>query len=240
MSKILANQIANYADGGPIEIKEGLNVPSGKPLQVNGATGTSGQVLSSDGTGLVWTSTSYFSGNYNDLTNKPVIPNAQVNSDWTASSGVAEILNKPTIPPQSSVITNSAGTAALAYNNSNGEFTYTPPDLSTFLTSYTESDPVFVASPANTITTGKIGNWDTTFGWGDHGTVGYLTSLTGSNIGTLQDVNLSTPPTADQVLKWDAVNNYWKAADDAQIAGATTLGELNNVSNTAPSTGQVL
>ena len=240
MSKILANQIANYADGGPIEIKEGLNVPSGKPLQVNGATGTSGQVLSSDGTGLVWTSTSYFSGNYNDLTNKPVIPNAQVNSDWTASSGVAEILNKPTIPPQSSVITNSAGTAALAYNNSNGEFTYTPPDLSTFLTSYTESDPVFVASPANTITTGKIGNWDTTFGWGNHGTVGYLTSLTGSNIGTLQDVNLSTPPTADQVLKWDAVNNYWKAADDAQIAGATTLGELNNVSNTAPSTGQVL
>jgi hypothetical protein len=28
----------------------------------------------------------------------PTIPNAQVNSDWNASSGVAEILNKPTIP----------------------------------------------------------------------------------------------------------------------------------------------
>jgi hypothetical protein len=38
------------------------------------------------------------SGNYNDLTNKPTIPNAQVNSDWNATSGVAEILNKPTIP----------------------------------------------------------------------------------------------------------------------------------------------
>lgn len=38
------------------------------------------------------------SGSYNDLTNKPTIPAAQVNSDWNANSGVAEILNKPTIP----------------------------------------------------------------------------------------------------------------------------------------------
>ena len=35
------------------------------------------------------------SGSYNDLTNKPTIPAAQVNSDWNASSGVAQILNKP-------------------------------------------------------------------------------------------------------------------------------------------------
>lgn len=38
-----------------------------------------------------------FSGSYNDLDNKPAIPAAQVNSDWNASSGVAEILNKPTL-----------------------------------------------------------------------------------------------------------------------------------------------
>ena len=37
------------------------------------------------------------SGSYNDLTNKPTIPAAQVNSDWNASSGVAEILNKPNL-----------------------------------------------------------------------------------------------------------------------------------------------
>lgn len=35
------------------------------------------------------------SGDYNDLSNKPSIPAAQVNSDWNAASGVAEILNKP-------------------------------------------------------------------------------------------------------------------------------------------------
>ena len=32
------------------------------------------------------------------IVGKPSIPAAQVNSDWNASSGVAEILNKPTIP----------------------------------------------------------------------------------------------------------------------------------------------
>jgi len=36
-------------------------------------------------------------GNYDDLINKPVIPEAQVNSDWNATSGIAEILNKPVL-----------------------------------------------------------------------------------------------------------------------------------------------
>lgn len=36
-------------------------------------------------------------GAYSDLTGTPTIPAAQVNSDWNASSGVAEILNKPTL-----------------------------------------------------------------------------------------------------------------------------------------------
>ena len=40
---------------------------------------------------------SFFSGDYNDLINKPTIPAAQVNSDWNATSGVAQILNKPSL-----------------------------------------------------------------------------------------------------------------------------------------------
>ena len=36
-------------------------------------------------------------GSYDDLSNKPTIPAAQVNSDWNATSGVAQILNKPTL-----------------------------------------------------------------------------------------------------------------------------------------------
>lgn len=37
------------------------------------------------------------SGSYNDLSNRPTIPAAQVNSDWNATSGVAQILNKPSL-----------------------------------------------------------------------------------------------------------------------------------------------
>lgn len=37
------------------------------------------------------------SGSYNDLSGKPTIPATQVNSDWNAVSGTAQILNKPTL-----------------------------------------------------------------------------------------------------------------------------------------------
>ena len=38
------------------------------------------------------------SGSYKDLNDKPTIPAEQVNADWNATSGKAQILNKPTIP----------------------------------------------------------------------------------------------------------------------------------------------
>lgn len=53
-----------------------------------------------------------FSGDYDDLDNKPTIPAAPVNADWNATSGLAEILNKPTIPivpTNVSAFTNDAG-----------------------------------------------------------------------------------------------------------------------------------
>ena len=37
------------------------------------------------------------SNSYNDLTDKPTIPSAQVNADWEATSGAAEILHKPNL-----------------------------------------------------------------------------------------------------------------------------------------------
>ena len=184
MSKILANQIANFGDDSPIEIKEGLNVPAGKPIQAAGNAGTSGQVLSSTGTSIAWSTP--FSGDYNSLTNKPTIPAAQINSDWNATSGLGVIFNKPTVPPLSSVTTAAAGTAALSYNSTNGEFTFTPPDLSGYLTSYTETDPVFAASDAAAVTAAKISNWDAAHGWGNHASAGYLTSYTETQ--TLDDV----------------------------------------------------
>jgi len=47
------------------------------------------------------------------IKNKPTIPAAQVNSDWNATSGVAEILNKPTIPSTSGFVPYTGATADL-------------------------------------------------------------------------------------------------------------------------------
>lgn len=66
------------------------------------ATNPSGYITSSS---LTWNnitgkptfSTVSTSGNYNDLINKPTII-SPVNADWNAVSGLAQILNKPTIP----------------------------------------------------------------------------------------------------------------------------------------------
>ena len=63
---------------------------------VDDTTSTHKFVTSADK--AAWNAKSDFSGSYNDLTDKPTIPAAQVNADWNATSGVAQILNKPTIP----------------------------------------------------------------------------------------------------------------------------------------------
>jgi len=221
MSKILANEIANYGDDSPIDLKEGLNIPAGKPVQAAGSSGTTGQVLSTTGTTVQWVTP--FSGSYTDLSNRPTIPAAQVNSDWNASSGAAVILNKPVVPPQSSVTTAAAGTAALTYNTGNGEFTFTPPDLSSFatetyvttrgyLTSYTETDPIFSASAASNITTTKISNWDTAYGWGNHASVGYLTLESDTLQTVINRGNTSTSP-AYFTNKLYYQNNFTVLAD---------------------------
>ncbi len=43
---------------------------------------------------------------------------------------------------------------------------------------YVESDPVFSTSVAAGITSSETARWETAYGWGDHGTAGYLTSFT--------------------------------------------------------------
>lgn len=70
----------------------------------DGADGTSSYVEADE---LATVATS---GSYNDLSNKPTIPAAQVNSDWNSTSGVSQILNRPGIK-------NATAATHTDYNN---------------------------------------------------------------------------------------------------------------------------
>jgi hypothetical protein len=45
-----------------------------------------------------------------------------------------------------------------------------------YLTSYTETDPIYSLSAASTIEASDITNWDAAYSWGDHHTAGYWTT----------------------------------------------------------------
>ncbi len=88
MSRILADKVTNYNNDGPFEAEKGINIPLARPLQISGNAGVSGQYLVSTGVGLTWeTFPDLFSGNYNDLTNKPSLFSGSYN----------DLTNKPAI-----------------------------------------------------------------------------------------------------------------------------------------------
>ena len=60
-------------------------------------------------------------------------------------------------------------------NNFNTAYSWGDHSVAGYLTSYEETDPVFVASPANSIDSSHIDNWNTAYSWGDHSVAGYLT-----------------------------------------------------------------
>ncbi len=182
MSKLLANQIANYNDNGPVEVKEGITVPSGKPFQIAGASGNSGDYLKSTGSTIEWTTF-------------PTIPAAQVNSDWNATSGVAQITNRPTL-------------AAVATSGSYVDLSNKP----TIPAAQVQTD----WNQSNTNAVDYIQNKPSLFS-------GAYADLTGkptipTNLGDLSNVSSNAPANND-VLKWNGSN--WAPAVDATGAANT-------------------
>ena len=172
MSKLLTNQISNYADNGPVEAKEGLNFATGKPLQISGGSGTSGQYLKSTGSSIEWTTF-------------PSIPSAQVNTDWNATSGVAQILNKPSL---STVATTGSYTDLI--------------NQPTIPAAQLQSD----WSQSNSASLDFIKNKPTLFD-------GQYASLSGApsvpaTVNDLQDVNIPNP-VDNRYIKWDSSSNRW-------------------------------
>ena len=263
--------------GGNLDIN-GKNITGNGNINITGSLtatsivksgGTSSQFLKADG--------SVDSSAYNNYTNTDVNSHLNVSgassgqilswngsdyawvADQTGGGGGGGGISLTDL----SVTQNSAGTAALSYNNSNGVFSYTPPDLSSYLTSYTETQTlgdVLTLGNSTTldiITTGKILYSNVYSATGDlpsastyhgmfahvHGTGhGYFAHGgnwielldVGSSIDGLSDVDTTTAaPTSGQVLKWNG--SAWAPANDAQGSGGG--GISNVVEDTTPQLG---
>jgi hypothetical protein len=91
-----------------------------------------------------------------------------------------------------------------------------------YLTSYTETDPVYTASSWYT-TTNNSTNWDTAYGWGNHASAGYLTSeadtldsVTGRGATTSNNITVGTV-TCDGMSLGDSEYAQFGASNDLQI-----------------------
>ena len=148
-----------------------------------------------------------FSGDYGDLINLPTIPPAQVNSDWNSSSGLSQILNKPTIPTATSELTNDSGYITI------GDV----PPIPT-LTSELTNDSGF-------ITIGDVppqvsADWNAV-----SGVAQILNKPTiPDSLDDLTDVYINAGTlTTGQTLIYDSGSGYFKN-DDAPSGGVTSVG----------------
>ena len=118
-----------------------------------------------------------------------------------------------------------------------------------YLTSYTETDPIFTASAANSITAGQITNWDTAYEWGDHGAVGYLTSIPAEYVTATEMTNYSISPrfgstigmnNDSAIIEFQDSNAYTKAGYWTNLDAFLINGDSNNNNNIVLRTGNIL
>jgi len=99
-----------------------------------------------------------------------------------------------------------------------------------YLTSYTETDPVFAASPAGGISGANITNWNTAHSWGNHANVGYLTSL-GDAAGV----------TAAKIANWDTAYGWGDHSTEGYLTSVSVaLNDVSDVTITSLTNGDVL
>jgi len=161
---------------------------------------------------------------------------------WVAQSGGGGIALTDLSVTQA--VASGAGT--LSYNNTTGVFTYTPPDLSSYLTAETSHADVLVdgdfssagimatdGAGTYSIVTDNSANWNTAYGWGDHSTAGYQTA---SGLDGAIDSHLNqSNPTSGYVLSWNGSDYAW-----VDNAGYTDSDVDTHLNQSNPTSGYVL
>jgi len=170
---MLAGNIANNKLANSSITVNGTSISLGSSATITAAAGTlTGTTLNSSVVSSSLTSvgtltnltvtntiTGSVSGNAGTVTNGVYTTGTYDNPSWITGLAYSKLSGAPTIP-------SLTGYATETYVTTRG-----------YLTSYTETDPVFAASSAAGITSTDISNWGTAYGWGDHSTAGYLTTV---------------------------------------------------------------
>jgi hypothetical protein len=232
------------------------NLGDGSNIKIDiDTTSNIGYVLRSNGTTFIGAPLSY-----TDLINRPTIPNAQVNSDWNATSGIAQILNRPLLAAVATSgdyndLTNRPSLFSGSYNDLTNR-----PILSTVATSGNYNDltnkPSIPEAQVNTDWNASSGvqqilnkpNLSAVATTGSYADLlnkptlfsGSYTDLTNkpnvpTTLDTLTDVVVLSPTTG-QVLKFDGTN--W--VNDTDISGGGSGGSsLQSRGTVSVSTGSL-
>ena len=161
--------------------------------------------------------------------------------DVTAHEGSIEITESQITDLQSYLLASdivSADNWSLAYTTVTANSASWDHSSAGYLTSYTETDPVFTSHAANNITTQKITNWDNTYtdvstnsaSW-DHSSAGYLTSETNTTL-TLAN-NTLTYTSEDETVTTISLEAYTGE-------GISAIVDATDTAITSPSGGDVL
>jgi len=153
------------------------------------------------------------------------------NSQIIKYNGTEWVLDTDIVSTSFTVVNASPGTSSLAYNNTNGTFTYTPPDLSDYrLNTATLNDipGVTISNPVNT----HVLQYDGSV-WKNQPFAG-VTDI--NDIGNV----LITNPQNGQVIKYDSINNRWINAADAGGTQINSLNDIGNVTDTNTQNNQLL
>ena len=137
-----------------------------------------------------------------EILNKPTIPAAQVNSDWNATSGVAEILNKPTITSGTVTSVATAGLISGGTITSSGTIT-TSMNTNKLVGRFTASagvmEEITIGSGLTLTGAGTLNNTATPTPLGYYGAFSDITNQTAAVINTGYPMLLGVTDLSNQV-----------------------------------------
>ena len=144
-------------------------------------------------------------------------------SSWEAAGAGASATDRTLF----SVTQNSVGSAALSYNNSSGVFSYTPPDLSGYLTA--EADTLADvtgrgAQTNNALTLGDISNGgDLSISAGNNN---YLKIFAGSNEAYIRNIDFIGDSNGVAKICYQTLPKLETTSTGVTVTGALTAGGL--------------